>query len=152
MKYILLVILFVCGLQAREISLIQTAEGYLRYSKEIKHYSLLYGLDYRLVTTIIAYESGFNEKASYGGCNGLMQVKGGSFEVRSNIRGGCSVLRKHFNYFPNDTIKAITAYNKGITGTKKLKSVPKYTKDVLRAYSALKILLSDNFLRRYYEI
>jgi soluble lytic murein transglycosylase-like protein len=150
-KIIILIILFTIGLQAREISLIETANGYLKYKKEILHYSLIYDLDYRLVTTIIAYESGFNEKASYGGCNGLMQVKGGSFEVRSNIRGGCSILHKCFNSFPDDTIKAITAYNKGITGAKKAKGIINYTKDVLRAYGALKILLDDNFIRRFYE-
>ena len=80
-----------------------------------------------------------------------MQLKGGSFEVRSNIRGGCSVLRKHFNHFPNDTIKAITAYKYCLNGSKRIKGTSNYTKDILRAYNALKILLDDNFMRLYYE-
>jgi soluble lytic murein transglycosylase-like protein len=148
MKYII-IILLATSLQAREIDLYSTAEGFLKYQQEIKYYSLIYDLDYRLVTTIIAYESGFNPNAEYNGCNGLMQVKGGSFEVRKNIRGGCSVLRKCFNTFP-DTLMAITAYNKGITGAKRLKGIPNYTKDIMRAYSALKILLDEDFINRFY--
>jgi soluble lytic murein transglycosylase-like protein len=117
----------------------------------IKHYSKVYNLDYRLVITIIAYESNWNKDATYYGCNGLMQVSGGSFEVRSNIRAGCSILAKCYKNFPNDTM-AITAYNKGITGAKRVKGLTKYTKDILRAYNAVKMLYSDDFIRRYYEI
>lgn len=149
MKYLIIIFLFFTTLNAREVNLETLAKGYQKYQNEIIYYSVFYNLDYALVTTIIAYESGFNPKATYYGCNGLMQVKGGSFNPRKNIRQGCSILQRCFYLNDYDTVRAITSYNKGVRGAKRYKDTIKYTKDVLRTYNAVKILFNADFMNLF---
>jgi len=48
-------------------------------------------------------------------CNGLMQVKNGSFEPAKNIRSGTSILSKAFKRFQTDSM-SVMAYNLGQAG------------------------------------
>lgn len=85
---------------------------YSRYSKSIAKWSKYYNLDSNIVKAVISWESNWSAKAGYQGCNGLMQVSGGSHNPDKNIRQGCSILAKNLKRFGN-YYGALNAYNLG---------------------------------------
>jgi len=82
-----------------------------------------YGLDPDLVLALIEVESGFNRFAlSYVGASGLMQVmpfwkelighKDDSlFEMQTNLRYGCIILRHYLDMEHNNMHRALARYN-----------------------------------------
>lgn len=104
-----------------------------KYSKYVDEASLRYNLNPALIYAVIHTESGFNPDAqSYVGACGLMQVMPDSFEWLMDIRGesgkyteedlytpeinidyGCYLLRYNLDYFDQDEICAVAAYNAG---------------------------------------
>jgi soluble lytic murein transglycosylase-like protein len=86
-------------------------------------YSQRFNLSPELVLAVIAVESQFDHYAiSNVGARGLMQVmpfwkeKLGSpddnlFEIETNIRYGCAILRMYLDRFHGDLKKALAAYN-----------------------------------------
>jgi hypothetical protein len=71
------------------------------------------------ILTIISVESSFNPKAKNpnhdgkGTSNGIMQVNGGPFDLRGNIKAGVARLREYF-LITGSEAAAIKAYNIGI--------------------------------------
>ena len=130
-------------LKARYINIPDTLNGYNEYRAEIHYYSNKYDLDYLLVTTIIAYESNFDQFAhSPTNDIGLMQIH--LFDkkelkklknARYNINKGCSILKNCLNRY-KDTLQALTAYNRGIAGAK-YKKTSKYAQNVFKNYKIL---------------
>lgn len=101
------------NLFSREINWQRFEEKYPVYAELIQKYSAKYGLEPDMVAAVAAFESSFSAKVSYQGCNGLMQVKGGSFNPEKNINSGCSILRKNLNAFKGNIHHALAAYNQG---------------------------------------
>jgi len=98
------------------------------YDPIVKFYARKSGFDWRLITAIIAAESGFNPRShSHMGAYGLMQVRGiaaravGETEFHhptDNIRTGVRYLRQLEEYFPNARgrdrlLLMLAAYNMG---------------------------------------
>lgn len=87
-----------------------------------------YQLDPDLVLALIEVESGFNRFAlSHVGASGLMQVmpfwkdligsdKDSLFDVQTNLRYGCIILRHYLDVEKNDVARALARYN-GSLGT-----------------------------------
>lgn len=112
-----------------------------------------YGLDHRLIKSVIQVESGFNLRAvSRKGAKGLMQLMPETakrmgvksvFDPEQNIRGGAAYLRAMLDEFKGNTRLALAAYNAGPEAVKRHKGIPPYkeTKDyvgrVLSTYSAV---------------
>jgi soluble lytic murein transglycosylase-like protein len=117
------------------------ANGYSKYKFYIHHSANKYRINYCLITALGAWESGFSQYASYKGCNGIMQVKGGSFDLVANFNAGASILAKCFKAFPQDTLMALTAYNTGIAGAKRLGKPNYFAKKVYELFKLTKLLL-----------
>jgi soluble lytic murein transglycosylase-like protein len=87
-----------------------------------------YQLDPDLVLALIEVESGFNRFAlSYVGASGLMQVmpfwkqligseKDSLFDVQTNLRYGCIILRHYLDLENNNVARGLARYN-GSLGT-----------------------------------
>lgn len=87
-----------------------------------------YQLDPDLVLALIEVESGFNRFAlSHVGASGLMQVmpfwkeligseKDSLFNVQTNLRYGCIILRHYLDIEKNDVVRGLARYN-GSLGT-----------------------------------
>ena len=120
-------IIFYRVLQYAIILIALTLRASGQYETEINFFATKYDLPPLLIRAVIRVESNFNPKArnplppSRKGVssNGLMQVNGGSFDVRDNINTGCSILRKCFDAYDGNLLNALTAYNAGIHGAKK---------------------------------
>lgn len=108
-----------------------------------------YSLDPKLVISIIAIESGFNEQAkSNANAMGMMQlipataerfnVKN-AFNAAQNIKGGVRYLRWLINYYLGDIELAVAAYNAGEKAVDKYKGIPPYkeTKGYVRKFKSL---------------
>jgi soluble lytic murein transglycosylase-like protein len=115
-----------------------------RYDSLIEKYASVYGLDPFLVRSVIATESGFNEKAvSSKGAQGLMQLMPAtasrlgvknSFDPEQNIQGGTKHLRNLLDTFNNDLPLSLAAYNAGENLVQRLGRIPdiKETHDYVR--------------------
>ncbi len=135
-----LLLLMVSALTAGEATL----QNIKQYDTLVKKNAEKCGIDADLISALITVESNWNAQASYKGCNGLMQVKGGSFEPDKNIRSGCSILAKAYRIF-GDIPKALLAYNKGVTGAKRHirqggKINTKYVTKIMTIYKRLKLI------------
>ena len=108
-----------------------------------------YNLDPKLVVSIIAIESGFNEQAkSNANAMGMMQlipatakrfnVKN-AFNAAQNIKGGVRYLRWLINYYLGDIELAVAAYNAGEKAVDRYKGIPPYkeTRDYVRKFKSL---------------
>lgn len=125
-------------------------EGYDGY---IADASSRYGLDHRLIKSVIQVESGFNRLAvSRKGARGLMQLMPETaklmrvrnvFDPEQNIRGGSSYLRAMLDEFNGDLRLALAAYNAGPEAVKRHNGIPPYreTRDyvnrVMSTYTAV---------------
>lgn len=131
--------------------MLRRAKKYMQY---IKDYCNLYNVPEELVVALIMAESSFIPTAiSKDGACGLMQItkntarfmgiKGDIFDPRENIRIGIKYMRFLLDYFNNDMIKAVAAYNAGPQKIKKYRDVPPYreTQNFVR-----------NVLENYYEL
>jgi soluble lytic murein transglycosylase-like protein len=115
-----------------------------RYDPLIEKYASVYKLDPSLVRSVIAAESGFNEKAvSSKGARGLMQLMPAtasrlgvenSFDPEQNIQGGTKHLRYLLDTFNNDLPLSLAAYNAGENLVQRLGRIPdfKETHDYVR--------------------
>ena len=127
------------------------------YSDIVVPLSNKYGMDWRLVTAIIATESSFNPCAiSPKGAVGLMQITpelAGEYQVRGkdmfdpaqNVRTGILHLRRLSKRYNGDLQLTVAAYNAGegnvdrYGGIPPFKETQNYVKRVLGYHSDLKI-------------
>ena len=106
------------------------------YGNQIMDYSMQYGVDPRLVWSIMKQESGFNPNAVSGaGAVGLMQLMpntasglgvSNSYNPDENIRGGVMYLAQLLQQFNGDFAKTIAAYNAGPNAVEKYNGTPPY--------------------------
>jgi len=113
-----------------------------------------YGLDPRLVLSVIAVESNFETGAqSPKAAMGLMQLIPGTaerFNVRNaydttqNLRGGMRYLRWLLSYYRGDVVYALAAYNAGEKRVDRFQGVPPfpetrdYVRRVIRLYGSVR--------------
>jgi soluble lytic murein transglycosylase-like protein len=127
------------------------------YSNIVVPLSRKHGLDWRLVTAIMAAESSFNPCAvSPKGAMGLMQIMPAvakDFEVNprqafnpdENIRAGILLLKRLNKKYNGDLKLTVAAYNAGPGNVERYKGIPpfpetqKYVKRVLGYHTDLKI-------------
>jgi len=118
------------------------------FDVHIKDAAYKTGLDYSLIKAVIHAESGFNPRAvSPKGARGLMQLLPTTardmgvdnvYEPSDNIAGGAKYLKKLVTRYEGDLIRALAAYNAGMSWVDKYKGVPpfeetqKYVKIVAR--------------------
>lgn len=100
------------------------------------------GVDPYLARAVIQAESAFDYKArSRAGALGLMQLMPATalrfgvmdpFDTRQNLVGGCKYLKWLMDYYKNDAVKAIAAYNAGEGAVDRHKGIPPFRET--RAY------------------
>jgi soluble lytic murein transglycosylase-like protein len=107
------------------------------YLPQIESICSRYGLDPRLVVSVIEVESAFNPRAvSPKGAQGLMQLMpdtarmlgvSNSFDPDQNLRGGIRYLSYLYDLFDKDLSLALAAYNSGEGRVMRLGRVPRIT-------------------------
>jgi soluble lytic murein transglycosylase-like protein len=95
-----------------------------------------YGLDPRLIRTVVQVESAFNPRAvSRGGAKGLMQLRPilarelgvhNPFDPRQNIMGGARYLRRLLDMHEGDIRLALASYNAGPRNVTRYGGVPPF--------------------------
>ena len=120
-----------------------------KHQKTITKYSLKYGVSESLIKAIITAESCFNERAvSPKGAHGLMQLMPQTakrfgvkdrFNPNLNIKAGTRYLQFLLDYYDEDLLNAIAAYNAGEGAVDKYKGIPPYneTRLYVRKVAAL---------------
>lgn len=120
------------------------------FSELINTYSQKYGVDPKLITSIIKAESNFNPNAvSKAGAAGLMQLMPHTakmlgitniFEPEENIEGGIRYFKGLLDEFNQNLPLSLAAYNAGPEVVKKTNAIPpidetkNYVEKVLRYY------------------
>lgn len=120
------------------------------FSELINTYSQKYGVDPKLVTSIIKAESNFNPNAvSKAGACGLMQLMPHTakmlgvtniFEPEENIEGGIRYFKGLLDEFNQNLPLSLAAYNAGPDVVKKINDIPpidetkNYVEKVLKYY------------------
>jgi soluble lytic murein transglycosylase-like protein len=94
------------------------------------------GVEESLVHSVIRAESNYNPHAvSPKGALGIMQLipstakrfgVSDAFDVRDNVLGGVKYLRFLLDYYQNDYVRAIAAYNAGEAAVDKYNGIPPY--------------------------
>ena len=114
-----------------------------RYLTIIQYESVRAGLDPQIVLSIITIEDGFNKYAiGASGERGMMQVmpfwvtqignsKQDLFDVQTNIRYGCTILRYYLQKENGNLTRALARYN----GALKLPNYAGYPNKVFNAYN-----------------
>ncbi len=128
-----------------------------RYSEIVVPMSRKYGMDWRLVTAVMAAESSFNPCAvSSKGCVGLMQIspelaanyrihESELFDPAKNVRAGILYLRRLSERYNGDVALTVAAYNAGEGSVDRFGGVPPYVetqrfvKKVMTYHSDLKM-------------
>jgi soluble lytic murein transglycosylase-like protein len=113
------------------------------YKNSIASASKKYDIPVELIKAVITIESNsFSKSKGKDNCNGLMQVKCGTYDSHRNIMSGTGILKHYLNKCKNDTAKALTAYNMGYTGMKRYYKKhghgSKYAKRVLSLFNLLR--------------
>lgn len=95
------------------------------------------GVEESLVHSVIRAESNYNAYAvSPKGAQGLMQLipstakrfgVSNAFDVRDNVLGGVKYLKFLLDYYQNDYVRAIAAYNAGEAAVDRYNGVPPYS-------------------------
>jgi hypothetical protein len=106
------------------------------YDDIIKKYSEMYNVNFHLIKAIIKTESNFNRLAvSRCGARGLMQLMPptaakmevyNTFKAENNINGGVKYIRFLIDYYENNWLYVIAAYNAGEKAVDKYEGVPPY--------------------------
>lgn len=134
-----------------------------QYDAIIKKYSKKYGISVALIKSVITAESCFNSRAvSPKGAEGLMQLMpmtakrfgvSNSFDTDANIRAGTRYLQFLLNYFEDDLLDTIAAYNAGEGAVKKYKGIPPYkeTRQYVSKVSTLYKYYSQGGGQRAYD-
>ena len=104
----------------------------LRYSEYVDRYSSEFGLDKKLIYSVIKIESGFDKNSvSSAGAIGLMQLLPSTakdmasrlglehetidlFDERTNIMFGCFYLSYLLGLYQNNVVNTLCAYNWGL--------------------------------------
>lgn len=114
----------------------------------VSYYAKHYDLDEELVYAVIKVESNGNPNAvSHAGARGLMQLMPMTaaemgvtqvFDPAQNVAGGTQYLAKMLEYFENDEVKALAAYNAGPGRVKRYNGIPpfKETQNYVRSVLA----------------
>ena len=107
-----------------------------RYDPLIEQVSLREDLDRALLKAVVHVESGFNARAiSHKGAVGLMQLMppiARQYNVESrldpveNVSAGGRHLKELLDYYDDDTVLALAAYNAGKDAVRKYSGVPPY--------------------------
>ena len=140
----------------------ETNEERSNYSAIIEKYSNEYGVDPKLIHSMIATESAFNPGAvSPKGAQGLMQLMPGTaaqlgvanpFDPEENISGGIRYMRSLLDMFSGhpDTLKlSLAAYNAGENLVRRLGRVPairethNYVRDIIQRYGQTETVVQD---------
>jgi hypothetical protein len=103
----------------------------------VTYYAKHYELDEALVYAVIKVESNGNPNAvSHAGARGLMQLMPPTaaemgvtqvFDPAQNVAGGTQYLAKMLQYFDDDEVKALAAYNAGPGRVKRYNGIPPIT-------------------------
>ena len=107
-----------------------------KFAAEIHEYATQFGVDPKLVTSVMRAESNFNHRAvSPKGARGLMQLMPAtakqlgvrdSFNPRENIRGGVQHLAYLLDRYNGSVSLAVAAYNAGEGAVDKYRGIPPY--------------------------
>lgn len=135
------------------VSTKQSEDARANYDAIIEKYASEYSLDPALIRSMIATESGFNEKAvSPKGAQGLMQLMPdtasrlgvrNAMDPEQNIWGGTRYMRfllDTFSYSPDSLILSLAAYNAGENLVQRLGRMPAiretndYVKSIIQRY------------------
>lgn len=131
----------------RNINWTRYWDEHWKYSDIIKKCCKKYNLDSNIIKAVISWESNWTPKARYLGCNGLMQVRGASFDPERNIESGCRMLAHNLKVFGN-WYHALMAYNAGSGAARRMirKNIKlDYPTNVLRIAHTLETLEHDNW-------
>lgn len=106
------------------------------YAAEISDAAKQFGLDPKLIASVIAVESNFNWKAVSPKLSlGLMQLQaktaaelavGNVFDPRQNIAGGARYLRQLLDHYGQNLVLALAAYNAGPDRVQQYRGVPPF--------------------------
>lgn len=106
------------------------------YADEISAAAKEFGLDPKLIASVISVESNFNWKAvSPKSSFGLMQLQprtaaelavGNIFDPKQNIAGGARYLRQLLDHYGQNLVLALAAYNAGPDRVQQYRGVPPF--------------------------
>lgn len=132
---------WLADMSQRLAALVPGRQFRIRLLEDAHYAALREGLKPSIVLAVIEVESGFNRYAvSPPGALGLMQVmpfwmkrlgqpRANLFDMRTNLRMGCHILRHYLNRHNGDLFTALAAYN-GSNG------LPYYPDRVYRVFHA----------------
>jgi hypothetical protein len=132
------------------------------YTAIIEKYSNEYGVDSKLIHSMISTESAFNPRAvSPKGAQGLMQLMPGTaaylgvtnpFDPEENISGGIRYMRSlldMFSGYPDSLLLSLAAYNAGENLVRRLGRVPaiqetnNYVRTIIQRYGQTETVVQD---------
>lgn len=125
-----------------------------QYLNLIRQYSELASVDWKLIFSIIKYESNFKKDAvSPKGAMGLMQLMPDTakssnlknpFDAEENIKAGIKHFKELLDLYNNDLKLALAAYNAGKDTIKQYSGIPpfketqNYVKNIISFYEKIK--------------